>query len=54
MMTKSRWTTAAFLAIVPIATYSAGLPFIQDDFAKARAEARERKLPIFVDCWAPW
>lgn len=30
------------------------LPFIQDDFAKARAEATQRKLPIFVECWAPW
>jgi hypothetical protein len=33
---------------------AAQLPFIQDDFAKARAEAMRRKLPIFVECWAPW
>lgn len=31
-----------------------GLPFIQDQYGKARAEAVERKLPIFVECWAPW
>lgn len=37
-----------------IAAGAAGLPFIQDDFAKARAQALQRKLPIFVECWAPW
>ena len=26
------------------------LPFIQDDYAKARA----RKLPLFIESWAPW
>ena len=31
-----------------------GLPFIQDQYGKARSEALERKLPIFVECWAPW
>lgn len=30
------------------------LPFIEDDYAKARAEAQRRKLPMFVDVWAPW
>jgi hypothetical protein len=37
------------------ATASASrLPFIQDDYARARSQAAERKLPIFVECWAPW
>ena len=31
-----------------------GLPFIHDDFPKALNEAKQRKLPIFVECWAPW
>lgn len=31
-----------------------GLPFIQDNYPKALAEARQGKLPIFVECWAPW
>ncbi len=31
-----------------------GLPWIADDYAKARAEARARKVPIFVESWAPW
>jgi hypothetical protein len=30
------------------------LPLIDDDFAKARAETNRRKLPLFVDVWAPW
>ena len=30
------------------------LPFIEDNYAKARAEAQRRKLPMFVDVWAPW
>ena len=30
------------------------LPFIQDDYAGALAKARERKLPLFVEAWAPW
>jgi hypothetical protein len=30
------------------------LPFIEDDYPKALAEARARKLPIFVEVWAPW
>jgi hypothetical protein len=30
------------------------LPFVHDDYPKALAEARARKLPLFVDSWAPW
>ncbi len=30
------------------------LPFIEDDYTRALAEARSRKLPIFVDSWVPW
>jgi hypothetical protein len=30
------------------------LPFVEDDYAKALGEARQRKLPVFVDVWAPW
>lgn len=31
-----------------------GLPFINDNYPKALAEAKQRKLPIFVEVWAPW
>jgi len=30
------------------------LPFIEDDYPRALELARQRKLPIFVDSWAPW
>lgn len=30
------------------------LPFIEDNYPKARAEAMRRNVPMFVDVWAPW
>ncbi len=30
------------------------LPFHADDYPKALAEARTKKLPIFAEAWAPW
>ena len=30
------------------------LPFIADDWPKAVALARARKVPLFVEAWAPW
>ena len=30
------------------------LPWIEDDYAGAVAAAKARKLPIFVESWAPW
>lgn len=30
------------------------LPWIEDDLTRALAEAKARKLPIFVESWAPW
>ncbi len=30
------------------------LPFIQDDYATALAQARASKLPLFIEAWAPW
>ena len=30
------------------------LPFVADDYAKALAQAREKKLPLLVEAWAPW
>jgi hypothetical protein len=34
--------------------HAAPLPFIADDFDRARATATARKLPMFVEVWAPW
>ena len=30
------------------------LPFIKDDYPKALAQAKARKLPIFIETSAPW
>ena len=30
------------------------LPFVADDYTKALAEARARKVPLFIEAWAPW
>lgn len=30
------------------------LPFVENDFAGASAQAKEAKLPLFVEVWAPW
>lgn len=30
------------------------LPWIEDDYTRAVAEAKARKVPIFVESWAPW
>ncbi len=46
-------TILLFLSTRAVAL-ATGLPFMQDNFAKALAEAKQRKLPIFVECWAPW
>ncbi|HEX9502555.1 MAG TPA: hypothetical protein VGA10_12965 [Thermoanaerobaculia bacterium] len=30
------------------------LPFIDNDYSKALAQAKKKNVPIFVDAWAPW
>ncbi len=32
----------------------ATLPFIEDNYPRALAEAKARGVPIFVEAWAPW
>jgi len=44
---------AALLCAAGLAP-SAALPFIEDDYPRALAEARSRKVPLFVEIWAPW
>jgi len=36
------------------ATSKEVLPFIADDYTRAVADARARKVPIFIESWAPW
>lgn len=45
---------AVTLLAAPAPAAHEALPFIQDDYARALAEAKQKKLPLFVDVWAPW
>ncbi len=40
----------------PFATadWKPAVPFIEDDFDRAVALAKQRKLPVFIEGWAPW
>lgn len=39
----------------PAATaWHPAVPFIEDDFGRALALAKARKLPVFIEGWAPW
>jgi hypothetical protein len=38
----------------PAAAPHQGLPWIADDLTRAVAEAKARRVPIFVESWAPW
>ena len=59
-----RWNRAASALLALTSTVSGAgvsasaprevLPFIADDYPRALDEARARKLPIFVEAWAPW
>jgi len=53
---KSLWLALAASSL--LGASSAGprpaVPFIADDYPGALAEARARKVPIFVEAWAPW
>ena len=46
--------TAPSTAPAPSAGRAEVLPFIEDDYPRALSEARAKRLPIFVDAWAPW
>ncbi|HEX4383592.1 MAG TPA: hypothetical protein VH083_11600 [Myxococcales bacterium] len=39
---------------IALATASSAPHFIQDDYEAARAESQARKVPLFVEVWAPW
>ncbi len=47
LLSVQAWSASAPAAASP-------LPFIADDYPRARSEASRRKLPLFVEVWAPW
>jgi hypothetical protein len=47
-------TALAALLVTLAPAQPTALPFIDDDYGRALAEARARKLPLFIEAWAPW
>ena len=52
--TAERPATRAAKSAPPAAWPKQVLPFIQDDYSRALAQARARKTPLFIEAWAPW
>lgn len=42
------------MAVMAAGTTHARLPFIEDDYPRALAEARHLNRPLFVEAWATW
>lgn len=42
------------LALVVAGTAHAELPFLEDDYSAALAQAKKKNVPIFIEAWAPW
>ena len=53
-MKKLGFGALFLLLLVSPKIANARLPFINDDYDRARSEAKQRKLPLFVEVWAPW
>ncbi len=52
---RSLWLGLALMGMAAApATPARVLPFIEDDYPKALAEARSHKVPIFIEASAPW
>ena len=51
---KPRAPKSAMKSATKPAEWKPVVPFIEDDFGRALALAKERKLPVFIEGWAPW
>ena len=54
MVKLPAWALFTALSSAAMATTPGHLPFITDDYARARAEAIKGKRPLFVEVGAPW
>jgi hypothetical protein len=55
MSTARSWILGVAVAIsLGGEAIAEGLPFIDDDYPRARAEAIRRKQLLVVERWAPW
>jgi hypothetical protein len=48
------WIVPLALVAVALPAFTGSLPWIEDNYPKALAEAKQHKLPMFVEVWAPW
>jgi ABC-type sugar transport system substrate-binding protein len=53
LFVPSLGAAAASRAVKPVPAGHV-LPWIEDDLTRAMADAKARKLPLFVESWAPW
>jgi hypothetical protein len=53
MATMKRVLPIVLFALAAIGA-RADLPFIENDYRKALAEAKAKNVPLFVEAWAPW
>ncbi len=53
MTLMKRLFPIALLALAALGA-RAELPFIENDYKKAAAEAKAKNVPLFVEAWAPW
>jgi hypothetical protein len=53
MTTMKRFFPIALFALAALGA-RADLPFIENDYRKAVAEANAKNVPLFVEAWAPW
>jgi tetratricopeptide (TPR) repeat protein len=44
----------ALIVAAAVAANASGIEFIEDDYPKALAQAREQQKPVLVDTWASW
>jgi hypothetical protein len=54
MKKLAMWIVPLALAVAALPASPAGLPWVKDNYPKALAEAKQRKLAMFVEVWAPW
>jgi hypothetical protein len=45
---------ASLLLIASVAQAKEVLPWVENDYRTALANARKHDLPVFVEAWAPW
>src|ERR671936_1329749 len=44
----------ALIVATAVAANASGIEFIEDDYARALAQARDQHKPVLVDTWASW